>query len=88
MGAGKPGTLKVQLQNLIQRLEEFCLQSGLKPDPDLTLPPKLITVPELSDLKGLTNVHAIPRRPTMIKCALSTDFRESQSLGQCQLLGH
>ena len=39
MGAGKPGTLKVQLQNLIQRLEEFCLQSGLKPDPDLTLPP-------------------------------------------------
>ena len=30
---------------------------------------KLLTFPEVSDLNGLTNVHANPGRPTIIKCA-------------------
>ena len=30
---------------------------------------KLLTFPEVSDLNGLTNVHANPGRPTIINCA-------------------
>ena len=36
---------------------------------------KLLTFPEVSDLNGLTNVHANPGRPTIIKCAYDLSWK-------------